>query len=87
MIDYIEPPPILKPPQAVVEFAMNNNVKLLALEKNMPINKKSSYKGYKHYAVYPCYTDKDTCTILYKNKSNIRFATKDEERHIYWICR
>ena len=86
MINFIEPPPILNPPPAVVQFAKNNNVKLLVHEENMPINEKSNYKGYKHYAVYPCYTDKDTCTILYK-KSQIRFTTKDEEKHLYWIFR
>ena len=88
MIDCIEPPPIYKPPSAVIKFAKRQRVKLLAQEKNIPIETNiKNIKKYKKYKIYPCYTLNDSCTILYKNPFNIRFATKEEEKDIYFIFR
>lgn len=85
MFDYVEPPPIISSPPAVIDFAKKNNVYLLDQEPNIKAQENSHFR-FQRYKVYPCYTDYDTCTILYK-KHDIRFATKEEEKRIYWIFR
>ena len=76
--------PIFKPTPTVTLFAKKHGVELFANYMQIYIEKQNNYKGYKKYKkVYPCFKNKEFCTILYKNLWQIRFATDSEINEIY----
>ena len=85
-MDYT-PPPIMKPPPAVVKFAEVNNVTLFANACNIKTVKKSTYHYKEYKFVFPCFDNNNVCAILYKTPKHIRFATTDELNQIYWDFR
>ena len=86
MIEYAIPP-IMIPPPAVIRYAEKHNVKLLYNE--CPIKPESNVKFYykKYKGAYPCYNDNEFCTILYKSRWKLRFATPKEINELYWDFR
>ena len=86
MIDYAQPP-IMTPPPAVIRYAEKHQVKLLYDECQIKPDDDNTFNYKKYKGAFPCFNNSEFCTILYKNRWQVRFATPDELNELYWNFR